>query len=211
MPSTSRPLSRPSQVGVLAISVVHCVSASTNTRSKNSSSGVTRSPSRITALTCGTRAGRERAVLTFTSSHLETLTRGRPGRAWRRLANRPAPPLADQRSATAGATTCSARPLSCDLSRRSCRSLREEFIFPSSSLKRDLPENTRRTIRGRCATNANRCAHYVNPPPPLSPFPDGPGGGLSPQLLEPVERTRLRREYVYDHVHVVHQDPPRPA
>ncbi len=60
-PSTSRPLSRPSQVGVRSISVVHCVSASTNTRSKNSSSGVTRSPSRITVLTRGARL--ERAAL----------------------------------------------------------------------------------------------------------------------------------------------------
>ena len=45
----------PSHVGVCAISVVHCVSASTNTRSKNSSSGVTRSSSRITAVTRGRR------------------------------------------------------------------------------------------------------------------------------------------------------------
>src|SRR5271155_4799966 len=55
MPSASSPFSRPSQLGVLSISVVHWVSASTNTRSKNSSRGVTCSLSRITALTCGTR------------------------------------------------------------------------------------------------------------------------------------------------------------
>ena len=57
----------PSHVGVRAISVVHCVSASTNTRSKNSSSGVTRSPSRMTALTRGTRGGCDE--LTGPSSH----------------------------------------------------------------------------------------------------------------------------------------------
>src|SRR5688572_23465241 len=49
-PSTSRPLARPSQVGSSAISAVHCVSASTYTRSKNSSSGVTRDSSRSTAV-----------------------------------------------------------------------------------------------------------------------------------------------------------------
>ncbi|HTA12825.1 MAG TPA: hypothetical protein VK765_05325 [Solirubrobacteraceae bacterium] len=53
MPSTRSALSIPVQVGVRTSSVVHCVSASTNTRSKNSSSGVTRSPSRRTALTYG--------------------------------------------------------------------------------------------------------------------------------------------------------------
>ena len=45
---------RPSQVGSFAISAVHCVSASTNTRSKNSSSGVTLSFSRIVAVSRGT-------------------------------------------------------------------------------------------------------------------------------------------------------------
>ena len=64
MPSTSIPLSIPSHVGVRAISVVHCVSARTNTRSKNSSSGVTRSPSRITAPICGRRLGLGVAALT---------------------------------------------------------------------------------------------------------------------------------------------------
>ena len=48
-PSTSRPLPSPSHVGSSAISAVHCVRARTKTRSKNSSSGVTRSPSRRTA------------------------------------------------------------------------------------------------------------------------------------------------------------------
>jgi hypothetical protein len=40
----------PSQVGTAAISAVHWVSASTKTRSKNSSSGVTLSSSRSTGL-----------------------------------------------------------------------------------------------------------------------------------------------------------------
>src|SRR5258707_868885 len=39
------PLASPLQVGSWAISVVHCVSARTKTRSKNSSSGLTRSSS----------------------------------------------------------------------------------------------------------------------------------------------------------------------
>src|SRR3712207_8865095 len=45
-PSTSRPRASPAQVGEAAISAVHWVIASTNTRSKNSSRGVTRSSSR---------------------------------------------------------------------------------------------------------------------------------------------------------------------
>src|SRR5436309_1390088 len=40
------PLARPAQVGSWDIRAVHCVMASTKTRSKNSSSGITRSPSR---------------------------------------------------------------------------------------------------------------------------------------------------------------------
>ena len=44
---------RPSHVGSSAISAVHCVSASTNTRSKNSSSGVTLSFSRSVAVRRG--------------------------------------------------------------------------------------------------------------------------------------------------------------
>ena len=44
---------RPSQVGSFAISAVHCVSASTKTRSKNSSSGVTLSFSRNVAVSRG--------------------------------------------------------------------------------------------------------------------------------------------------------------
>ena len=53
-PSTSRPLARPAHVGSCAISAVHWVIASTNTRSKNSSSGVTRSTSpRRTAVRYG--------------------------------------------------------------------------------------------------------------------------------------------------------------
>src|SRR6187397_2998030 len=50
MPSTSRPWASPLQVGWCAISEVHWVIARTKTRSKKSSSGVTRSPSRSTAL-----------------------------------------------------------------------------------------------------------------------------------------------------------------
>src|SRR6185295_3424035 len=49
MPSTSSPWARPDQVGWWAISAVHWVIASTKTRSKKSSSGVTRSPSRRVA------------------------------------------------------------------------------------------------------------------------------------------------------------------
>ena len=45
-----QPCAMPAHVGFSAISAVHCVRASTKTRSKNSSSGVTRSPSRITAV-----------------------------------------------------------------------------------------------------------------------------------------------------------------
>src|SRR5215218_9922108 len=44
------PLAIPSHVGSAAISAVHCVNASTNTRSKNSSSGVTISASRMTGV-----------------------------------------------------------------------------------------------------------------------------------------------------------------
>src|SRR6476620_1976429 len=47
---TSKPRAMPPHVGSAAMSVVHCVSASTKTRSKNSSSGVTRSSSRRTAV-----------------------------------------------------------------------------------------------------------------------------------------------------------------
>src|SRR6476469_1364091 len=46
MPRTSRPWAIPDQVGWCAISAVNWVIASTKTRSKKSSSGVTRSPSR---------------------------------------------------------------------------------------------------------------------------------------------------------------------
>ncbi len=52
---TARPWARPRQVGLAAMSAVHWVMASTKTRSKNSSSGVTRSPSRRTAESLGTR------------------------------------------------------------------------------------------------------------------------------------------------------------
>ena len=44
------PFARPSHVGSSAISAAHCVSASTNTRSKNSSSGVTVSSERLAVL-----------------------------------------------------------------------------------------------------------------------------------------------------------------
>src|ERR671915_1141185 len=47
----------PSQVGTSAISAVHWVSASTKTRSKKSSSGLTRSSERNTAVTRGVRSG----------------------------------------------------------------------------------------------------------------------------------------------------------
>src|SRR3954468_14527587 len=46
----------PAQVGSCAISAVHWVMARTKTRSKNSSSGATRSPSRSTAANRGARA-----------------------------------------------------------------------------------------------------------------------------------------------------------
>ena len=59
--ATSRPFASPAHVGSCAISAVHCVSASTNTRSKNSSSGVTRSSSRRTAVRCGRRMRRRGA------------------------------------------------------------------------------------------------------------------------------------------------------
>src|SRR5882724_7915836 len=49
MPSTSSPWAMPDQVGWCDISAVHCVIASTKTRSKKSSRGVTRSPSRSVA------------------------------------------------------------------------------------------------------------------------------------------------------------------
>ena len=61
---TNSPCPSPSQVGLSTISAVHWVSARTKTRSKKSSSGITRSPSRITALsrrvgasTCASIAG----------------------------------------------------------------------------------------------------------------------------------------------------------
>ena len=47
-PRIRTPWKRPSHVGFSAISAVHCVSARTKTRSKNSSSGVTRSSERST-------------------------------------------------------------------------------------------------------------------------------------------------------------------
>src|SRR6185436_1681957 len=56
MPRTSRPWAIPDQVGWWAISAVHWVIARTKTRSKKSSSGVTRSPSRSVALRSGPRA-----------------------------------------------------------------------------------------------------------------------------------------------------------
>ena len=43
----------PSQLGTFAIKAVHCVSARTNTRSKNSSSGITRSSERSVAVRRG--------------------------------------------------------------------------------------------------------------------------------------------------------------
>src|SRR4029450_3233613 len=49
-PRTRRPRASPCHVGVAAIKAVHCVIARTKTRSKKSSSGVTRSPWRRTAL-----------------------------------------------------------------------------------------------------------------------------------------------------------------
>src|SRR4051794_32347296 len=51
------PLASPAHVGSAAISAVHCVSASTKTRSKNSSSGVTRDSSRSTAVMPWERIG----------------------------------------------------------------------------------------------------------------------------------------------------------
>src|SRR4051794_10222435 len=69
------PLATPVHVGSAAMSAVHCVSASTNTRSKNSSSDVTRPSSRRTVVTCGrwVRA----AVATCASSQVQGLRRGR--------------------------------------------------------------------------------------------------------------------------------------
>ena len=67
-PRISSPLSSPLQVGVPDIRAVHCDSASTNTRSKNSSSEVTRSPSRITAVRRGARL--DVGALTALSSQL---------------------------------------------------------------------------------------------------------------------------------------------
>jgi hypothetical protein len=55
-------LAPPVKDGSAAISAVHCVMASTNTRSKNSSSGVTRSSSRSTALTRWVEAGATEAT-----------------------------------------------------------------------------------------------------------------------------------------------------
>src|SRR3954451_5168728 len=49
------PCANPSQVGWWNISAVHCVIARTKTRSKKSSSGITRSPSRSTGLSRGAR------------------------------------------------------------------------------------------------------------------------------------------------------------
>ena len=46
----SIPFARPDHVGSAAMSAVHCVSARTKTRSKKSSSGVTVSSSRATAV-----------------------------------------------------------------------------------------------------------------------------------------------------------------
>src|SRR3954471_19208324 len=51
------PLASPAHVGSAAISAVHCVSARTKTRSKNSSSGVTRDSSRRTAVSPCERIG----------------------------------------------------------------------------------------------------------------------------------------------------------
>ena len=56
------PFASPSHVGWSAISAVHCVSASTNTRSKNSSSGVTRASSRSAALIRRGRLGAVAAI-----------------------------------------------------------------------------------------------------------------------------------------------------
>src|SRR5829696_9439049 len=49
------PFASPVQVGSSAIRAVHWVSASTKTRSKNSSSGLTRPSSRSTVVRCGRR------------------------------------------------------------------------------------------------------------------------------------------------------------
>src|SRR4051812_47013822 len=49
IPAIRTPWTSPCQVGFSAISAVHCVSVRTKTRSKNSSSGRTRSSSRTTA------------------------------------------------------------------------------------------------------------------------------------------------------------------
>src|SRR3954471_11451990 len=59
------PLAMPRHVGSCAISAVHCVIARTKTRSKNSSSGVTRSSWRSTAVRCGVRV---RAAVVMGSS-----------------------------------------------------------------------------------------------------------------------------------------------
>ncbi len=55
IPSASSPLQSPSHVGSCAMSAVHCVSARTKTRSKNSSSGMTRPPVRSVADRRGVR------------------------------------------------------------------------------------------------------------------------------------------------------------
>src|SRR5215216_6448693 len=92
-PSTSIPLARPSQSGWSAISAVHCVRARTKTRSKNSSSGVTRSSERSTAVMCGARI--EAADLTPPSSR----TVG--------LSNEPGPPHGGPGSNQASGLTAS--------------------------------------------------------------------------------------------------------
>src|SRR5262245_23539606 len=67
MPSTSSPCAIPDQVGWWAISAVHWVIARTKTRSKKSSSGVTRSPSRSVALIRGPRVSPVAAIAAMMS------------------------------------------------------------------------------------------------------------------------------------------------
>src|SRR5829696_8151112 len=71
------PLARPVQLGSCAISAVHCVSASTNTRSKNSSSGLTRPSSRSTVVRRG-RWMRAAVLTTRTLSSASPVAGARP-------------------------------------------------------------------------------------------------------------------------------------
>ena len=163
-PARAAPCARPVQVGSCAISAVHCVSASTKTRSKKSSSGITRSPSRIAAVS----RGREFAwpspsgsiILAASTEILSAMSEHSTGRSGRALGRRrdadAEPPGEAQRAVDRAARD--ARRRARRLEERRGRAGRRDHGRPAGVLRRLRPRGVRPAGAGARRSSAARPA-----------------------------------------------------